>query len=126
MARKPTHMWALFDADCRTSNERLVLMALVTLAQKHGAAWPAQSTVCRLTRLSRSSVARALRGLEDRGLIERALEDQQRGQSVRWRFPHAQAVPLPRSAEPVDFQDRADLAKRRLRAYERKLAQRAG
>ena len=113
---RPRHMWALLDAQVHTPAERLVLLALVTYAQKHGAAWPSHRTLSRVTHLSVSSVQRALRGLEAAGHIVRAIDRQQPGQAVRWTFPTDEAVPLPRAAEPVDFQSAGDLAKRQLRS----------
>ena len=107
----PTHTWGVFHADTRNVNEVAVLAVLLAYAQRHGVAWPSQSTIARRAKLSRSSVARALKELERRQVIAR--EQPVSGQAVRWIFPATGAEPK----QPKLTLRRADIEKRRLAAF---------
>lgn len=52
-------------------HEKLVLIALHTYANKQGECWPSVQTLMDDCSLSKSSILRAVRGLEEHGYIER-------------------------------------------------------
>jgi len=58
------------DADL-PARARLVYMYLQDRANKDGACWPAVKTIARDLKLSRSTVKRALRDLEQTGYLEK-------------------------------------------------------
>lgn len=63
----PAVRWALHDADVANSADRLVLIALADHANPK--AWPSQSTLAKITKLSERRVRSSLRSLESAGLI---------------------------------------------------------
>lgn len=61
--------WVVRDSDL-TKYELLVFIALLNRANSRGEAWPSLATLEREARASRDSVLRALRTLEERGLVD--------------------------------------------------------
>ena len=52
-----------------SSTEALVLLGLILHADSNGACWPTTIQLCRLTKLRRETVSRALQKLAEKGII---------------------------------------------------------
>ena len=82
--------WLIRDSDLGTY-ELLVFIALLNRADKRGEAWPSLPTLQRDARASKDSVLRALRALEERGLVEvvkRRNEDGSNASNLYRVHPH--------------------------------------
>ena len=66
-----THAEALRLLDLRTAPEVAVVMALVTLALPTGVCWARVGTIAELARVNHRTCQRALKQLEERGLLHR-------------------------------------------------------
>lgn len=64
--------WA-WDAETRTTTERLVLLALADNADDHGRCWPSLRTVASKCRLSVRQTARIVADLEQQQLLRREI-----------------------------------------------------
>ena len=66
------HLSAVYDNDELSGKAKAVYMYLLDRANSKGECWPAIPTICRQLSLSRSTVQRACKELERRGLLTRA------------------------------------------------------
>src|SRR6266508_4702955 len=84
--------------------EVLVLLVIANYANQHGAnAYPTLATLQKTTHLARRTIRYALRGLEDKHLVETALVRGRTGrQTYRLIVPH---VPLKKGAGDAPYED---------------------
>lgn len=89
--------WA-YAWPCDFPSHKSVLNVVADLYnEKYGCAWPAVDTIAMRTGLTRRTVVRALRALEQSGLIETiSLRDKRTGA----RLPSAYRLPFHREIEP--------------------------
>lgn len=70
---------SIYHDQALPSRARLVYMYLQDRANKDGACWPAINTIARDTKLSRSTVKRALRDLIDAGYLDKRCRFRENG-----------------------------------------------
>lgn len=63
--------WIIRRSDL-SGGELLVYLALFNHADRYGFAWPSMKTICKEARMSDATAKKAMRALEERGLLERA------------------------------------------------------
>lgn len=92
--------WAI-GAHKIKATEQVVLVVLAHhYSEVYHAAWPAQVTIAKATKLSRASVNVALNKLEEKGLIHRSTKE---GESTRYTFPPLATYLSSLAGEPVQI-----------------------
>jgi predicted ArsR family transcriptional regulator len=86
--------WDMGELECLSARDLLVLLALVEHADDDGVCWPGQERLAQMTRVNSRTVRRALKRLEQIGLIQRTRRWAEDGGGrtsdlIRLRFPKA-------------------------------------
>ena len=64
------YTFAVYETIVGSAKEKIVLLKLADNANDDGVCWPGMDYLCRHTELSRSSLIRALKSLEEKGFIQ--------------------------------------------------------